>query len=102
MWERDPGTDHGNTAAESKTVDVHAGGGSHRALLPGRIGRQGDLLPRQQRVAGLAAVLLLGYRFWPGVALGAVLFTFQSGKPIGFFTLGTAIGNTMGAIVCTF
>ena len=50
----------------------------------------------------LAAILLLGYRFWPGVALGAVLFTFQGGVPFGFFTLGTAIGNTMGAIVCTF
>jgi len=39
----------------------------------------------------LAAILLFGYRFWPGVALGAVLFT-----------LGTAIGNTMGAVVCAY
>jgi len=50
----------------------------------------------------LAAILLFGYRFWPGVALGAVLFSFMNGTPLGFFTLGTAIGNTMGAIVCTF
>src|SRR5580658_2404715 len=50
----------------------------------------------------LAAILLFGYRFWPGVALGAVLFTFMNGTPIGFFTLGTAIGNTMGAVVCVF
>ncbi|MGA3267707.1 MAG: MASE1 domain-containing protein [Verrucomicrobiota bacterium] len=50
----------------------------------------------------LAAILLFGYRFWPGVALGAVLFSFMNGLPIGFFTLGTAIGNTMGAIVCAF
>jgi PAS domain S-box-containing protein len=50
----------------------------------------------------LAAILLFGYRFWPGVALGAVLFTFMNGVPFGFFTLGTAIGNTMGAIVCTY
>jgi integral membrane sensor domain MASE1 len=50
----------------------------------------------------LAAILLFGYRFWPGVALGAVLFSFMNGTPIGFFTLGTAIGNTMGAIVCVF
>src|SRR5271154_67904 len=50
----------------------------------------------------LAAVLLFGYRFWPGVALGAVLFSFMNGMPFGFFTLGTAIGNTMGAIVCAF
>ncbi len=50
----------------------------------------------------LAAILLFGYRFWPGVALGAVLFSLMNGMPLGFFTLGTAIGNTMGAIVCAF
>ncbi len=50
----------------------------------------------------LAAILLFGYRFWPGVALGAVLFTFMNGTPFGFFTLGTAIGNTIGAIVCAY
>ena len=50
----------------------------------------------------LAAILLFGYRFWPGVALGAVLFSSMNGMPFGFFTLGTAIGNTMGAIVCAF
>ena len=50
----------------------------------------------------LAAILLFGYRFWPGVALGALLFSLMNGVPLGFFTLGTAIGNTMGAIVCTF
>jgi PAS domain S-box-containing protein len=50
----------------------------------------------------LAAILLFGYRFWPGVALGAVLFSFMNGTPFGFFTLGTAIGNTIGAIVCAY
>jgi len=50
----------------------------------------------------LAAILLFGYRFWPGVALGAVLFSLTDGTPFGFFTLGTAIGNTMGAIVCAY
>ena len=50
----------------------------------------------------LAAILLFGYRFWPGVALGAVLFSCMDGMPLGFFTFGTAIGNTMGAIVCAF
>jgi PAS domain S-box-containing protein len=48
----------------------------------------------------LAAILLFGYRFWPGVALGAVLFSFMDGLPLGFFTLGTAIGNTVGALAC--
>ncbi len=50
----------------------------------------------------LAAILLFGYRFWPGVALGAVLFSFIQGQPLGFFTFGTALGNTMGAIICAF
>ncbi|HEV2393107.1 MAG TPA: MASE1 domain-containing protein [Verrucomicrobiae bacterium] len=50
----------------------------------------------------LAAILLFGYRFWPGVALGAVMFALMDGVPLGFFTFGTAIGNTIGAIVCTF
>jgi len=50
----------------------------------------------------IAAILLFGYRFWPGVALGAVLFSSMNGMPFGFFTLGTAIGNTMGAIICAF
>lgn len=50
----------------------------------------------------LAAILLFGYRFWPGVALGAVLFSAMNGTPLGFFTLGTAVGNTMGAIICTY
>jgi PAS domain S-box-containing protein len=50
----------------------------------------------------LAAILLFGYRFWPGVALGAILLTFWSGSPVGFFTWGTALGNTLGALACVF
>jgi PAS domain S-box-containing protein len=50
----------------------------------------------------LAAILLFGYRFWPGVALGAILFSLTDGTPFGFFTLGTAVGNTMGAVVCAY
>src|SRR5436189_4141221 len=50
----------------------------------------------------LAAILLFGYRFLPGVALGAILFAFMNGKPLGFFTMGTAIGNSVGAMVCAY
>ena len=50
----------------------------------------------------LAAILLFGYRFWVGVALGAVMFSFMHGMPLGFFTLGTAVGNTVGAVVCAY
>jgi PAS domain S-box-containing protein len=50
----------------------------------------------------LAAIVLFGYGFWPWVALGAVLFSLMDGRPFGFFTLGTAIGNSIGAIICAF
>jgi PAS domain S-box-containing protein len=50
----------------------------------------------------LAAILLFGYRMWWGVALGAWVFTFMSGSPFGFFTVATAVGNTVGAIVCAY
>jgi PAS domain S-box-containing protein len=50
----------------------------------------------------LAAILLFGYRMWWGVALGACLFTFVQGTPGGFFTIATAIGNTVGAVLCTY
>jgi PAS domain S-box-containing protein len=50
----------------------------------------------------LAAILLFGYRMWWGVALGAWVFTFMRGSPFGFFTLATAVGNTVGAVVCAY
>jgi PAS domain S-box-containing protein len=77
-------------------------------FLGGLLGKQGAFLSGQVVLVwppagiALAAILLFGYRFWPGVAFGAVLFACINGTPLGFFTLGTAIGNTMGAIVCTF
>src|ERR1039457_534891 len=77
-------------------------------FLGGLLGKQGSFLSGSIALiwppAGiaLAAILLFGYRFWPGVAGGAILFSFTNGMPLGFFTIGTALGNTMGAIVCTF
>src|SRR5436190_144341 len=50
----------------------------------------------------LAAILLFGYRFIPGVAFGAFVFSFMDGKPLGFFTVGTAIGNSVGAMICAY
>src|SRR5438046_5168618 len=47
----------------------------------------------------LAAILLFGMRFWPGVAIGAILFSLCDGMPFGFFTFGTAVGNTVGAVI---
>jgi PAS domain S-box-containing protein len=77
-------------------------------FLGGLLGKQASFLSGSVALVwppagiALAAILLFGYRFWPGVALGAVLFSFMNGLPLGFFTFGTALGNTMGAIVCTF
>jgi PAS domain S-box-containing protein len=77
-------------------------------FLGGLLGKQAPFLSGSIALVwppagiALAAILLFGYRFWPGVALGAVLFSSMDGMPLGFFTFGTALGNTMGAIVCTF
>jgi len=50
----------------------------------------------------LAAILLFGPRYWPGVLLGAGLFAMVNGLPLGFLTLGTAFGNVIGALVCAY
>src|SRR5471030_1072730 len=77
-------------------------------FIGGLIGKQTSFLSSSVALVwppagiALAAILLFGYRFWPGVAVGAILFSFMNGTPFGFFTLGTAIGNTMGAVVCAF
>src|SRR5438067_9330118 len=46
----------------------------------------------------LAAIVLWGYRMWPGVALGAFLANSWTGVPI-YTTLGITIGNTSEALV---
>ncbi len=77
-------------------------------FVGGLVGKQASFLSGSVALVwppagiALAAILLFGYRFWPGVALGAVLFSFMNGMPLGFFTLGTAVGNTIGAVVCAF
>src|SRR6202034_3352229 len=42
----------------------------------------------------LAAILLFGYRFWPGVGLGAGLVSFLGGKPLGVFPVGNPLCHT--------
>ncbi len=77
-------------------------------FLGGLLGKQGAFLSGSIALVwppsgiALAAILLFGYKFWPGVALGAILFSFLDGVPFGFFTLGTAIGNTIGAVICAY
>jgi PAS domain S-box-containing protein len=49
----------------------------------------------------LAALLLLGYRLWPGVALGALVTNAVMGAPFGF-VLVTAVGNTLEALTAVY
>jgi integral membrane sensor domain MASE1 len=46
----------------------------------------------------LAAVLLFGYRVWPGIALGAFLANAWTEIPL-YTTLGITLGNTLEALV---
>jgi two-component system cell cycle sensor histidine kinase/response regulator CckA len=75
-------------------------------FLGGLLGHAGSFMSGEVALiwppAGIAvaAILLFGYRFWPGVAAGALLFSTISGKPLGFFTVATAVGNTISAITC--
>ena len=50
----------------------------------------------------LAGILLFGYRYWPGIALGSYIFSLIQGMPFGGFMLGTAAGNVLGAVACAF
>jgi hypothetical protein len=77
-------------------------------LIGGMLGRASSFMGGEVALVwppagiALAAVLLFGYRVWWGVALGAWIFMFTRGSPFGFFTVATAIGNTVGALVCAY
>src|SRR5438034_4321185 len=49
----------------------------------------------------LAALVIWGYRFWPGVALGALLANLWTGVPI-YAVLRIAAGNTLEALTGAF
>jgi len=46
----------------------------------------------------LAALLLGGYRLWPGIAFGAFLVNVSAGAPV-LIACGIAVGNTLEALV---
>lgn len=50
----------------------------------------------------LAAILLFGNKYWPGVAAGSLLYTFCNGMGITVFTVASALGNTIGALLCAY
>jgi len=77
------------------------------AGLPGRhaaafSGRESVALIWPPAGIALAAILLFGWRYCPVVFLGAFLFSVVDGLPPDLFTLGVAVGSTVGALVCAF
>jgi two-component system, sensor histidine kinase and response regulator len=48
----------------------------------------------------LAAVLVLGWRFWPVAAVGAEIFLYAAGAPFGSFMAATVAGVTVSAVAC--
>ena len=46
----------------------------------------------------LAALLIFGYRLWPGVALSALLANATSNEPVAV-ACGIAVGNTLEAVI---
>ena len=73
--------------------------GRHAAIFSGR-----ENLPVIWPPAGiaLAAILLFGWRWSPTVFLGAILFSVADKLPLDLFTLGVAVGSTVGALACDF
>src|SRR5258708_25031075 len=84
-------------------------------FIGGLIGREAKFLSGAEEVVlawppfgiALAGILLFGNRFWPGVFLGAAMFALMDTPPLDgakpfIFVAGSAIGNTMGALVCAF
>ena len=49
----------------------------------------------------LAALLILGYRVWPGIFAGALIANMLTGAPL-LVALGIATGNTVEAVVATY
>ena len=49
----------------------------------------------------VAALLLFGYRLWPGILMGAFLVNLFNGAPL-FVAVGIGIGNTLEALVATY
>lgn len=50
----------------------------------------------------LAAILLFGYGCWPGVALGALVYSCVGRDFSWWFVSGVAVGNTLGAVLCAY
>jgi PAS domain S-box-containing protein len=79
-------------------------------FLAGLPGRHAAIFSGRENVAliwppagiALAAILLFGWRWSPAVFLGAILFSVADKLPLDLFTLGVAVGSTVGALACDF
>ncbi len=49
----------------------------------------------------LAALLILGYRYWPGITLGVLLGSLLTGAPLNL-AIGMSLGNTFEAVVAVY
>src|SRR5512140_638792 len=50
---------------------------------------------------GLAALLILGYWYWPGIGLGVLFGSLFTGAPFGL-AVGMSLGNTLEALVAVY
>src|SRR5512140_3046491 len=50
---------------------------------------------------GLAALLIFGYRLWPGISLGVFIGSLLTGAPVSL-ALGLTIGNTFEALTAVY
>jgi signal transduction histidine kinase len=50
---------------------------------------------------GLAALLIFGYRLWPGISLGVLIGSLLTGAPFSL-ALGITIGNTLEALAAVY
>ena len=50
---------------------------------------------------GLAALFILGYRYWPGITLGVLLGSILTGAPVNL-AIGMALGNTLEALTAVY
>jgi len=50
---------------------------------------------------GLAALLIFGFRLWPGISLGVFIGSLLTGAPVSL-ALGLTIGNTVEALAAVY
>jgi signal transduction histidine kinase len=50
---------------------------------------------------GLAALFILGYRYWPGITLSVLLGSILTGAPVNL-AIGMALGNTLEALAAVY